>query len=245
MRLARGEPVLATPRPRWFIYAFGFWLAWMIIHIQQEVVFQVMTGGKVVLVNEMNAFQKSLYTYQFMVFRHVLIFGGLALALTLFFHARISSGSTRASLRASRRLFAVAVAVVIAAGTLRFGLVRRRPEVLGRGGRQEPDPRALRGGLPGGGLLGADLPGDRLQDPAVIRRPDTVQGEGMFEQYPITHFILRFPTLFEVPVRRTYPDFEDVAAPIRIFGLCGREATMVRYDDWPGFRRCPLHAHRL
>jgi len=235
MRLARGEPYLATPRPRWFIYAFGFWLGWMIIHIQQEVAFQVMTGGKVVLVNEMNAFQKSLYSYQFMVFRHVLIYGGLALAVTLFFHSRISSGESRANLRASRRLFAVAVAVVIAAGTLRFGWYAsdRKYSVVEAG-------KSLTRVLSEGVFLVGDCSALISLETDFKTLPsygDLIRHEEkeLFEQYPITHFILRFPTLFNY-LSSTYSDFENVAAPVRIFGLCGREATIVRYDDWPGFR---------
>jgi tetratricopeptide (TPR) repeat protein len=236
MRLARGEPVIGTPRPRWYIYLFGFWLGWMIIHIQQELVFQVMTGGKVVLVNELNPFQKSLYTYQFMVFRHVLIFGGLAFAITMFFHERISSAEMRISLRASRRLFIALVAIVIAAGTLRFAwyAADRKYSVVEAG---ESLTRVLSQGVYLVGDCSAiiSLETDFKTLPSygdLIRHEE----KDLFEQHPITHFILRFPTLFNY-LQKTYPDFESTAAPVRIFGLCGREATIVRYDAWPGFKR--------
>jgi hypothetical protein len=236
MRLARGEPVIATPRPRWFIYVFGFWLGWMILHIQQEIVFQVMTGGRVVLVNEMNAFQKSLYAYQFMVFRHVLIYGGLALAITLFFHERISSGGAGLSLRGARRLFVTVVAIVIAAGTLRFAwyAADRKYSVVETG-------RSLTRVLSEGVLLVGDCSAIIALETDFKTLPsygDLIRHEEKerFEQYPITHFILRFPTLFNY-LSKTYPDFDTAATPVRIFGLCGREATIVRYDDWPGFKQ--------
>jgi tetratricopeptide (TPR) repeat protein len=234
VRLARGEPVIASDRPRWFVYLFGFWLGWLIIHLQQEFVFQVMTGGKVVLVNEMNDFQKSLYTYQFMVFRQLLIYGGVALALTLFFHKRISSGNATMGRRASRRLFALVVAVVVAAGVVRFGWYAsdRKYSVV-------ESARSLDRVLAEGIYLVGDCSALISLETNFKTLPsygDLIRHEEKerFEQYPVTHFILRFPTLFNY-LSRTYEDFEEKAVPVRIFGLCGREATVVRYESWPGY----------
>lgn len=236
LRLERGEQVISSPRPRWFIYAFGFWLAWVVIHIQQEIVFQVMTGGRVVLVNEMNAFQKSLYRYQFMVFPQLAIFGGIATAFTLFFHHRISVGVPLMSLRRSRRLFVAALTVIVALGVLRFAIYAadRRYSVVEAG-------QSLTRVFSDGVFLAGDcsalvsLETDFKTLPSygdMIRHKE----KDLLEQYPITHFILRFPTLFEY-LSENYPDFEETAEPVRIFSLCGREATIVRYDSWPGYQK--------
>jgi tetratricopeptide (TPR) repeat protein len=57
-----------------------------------------------------------------------------------------------------------------------------------------------------------------------------------FERYPITHFILRFPTLYEY-LQKHYPGFSESIAAVRTFPLCGRDATIVRYEAWPGFAK--------
>jgi 4-amino-4-deoxy-L-arabinose transferase-like glycosyltransferase len=236
LRLARGEPVFAADRPRWFVPVFGVWLAWMVLHLQQEIVFQIMTGGRVVLVNEMNAFQKSLYKYQFMVFPQLLVFGGLCLALILFFHRRIAGARLQISPRAGARIFAAALVVVVAVGTLRFTLYAadRKYSIL-------ESARSLSRVLSEGVLLAGDcsavisLETDFKTLPSygdLIRYKE----KDLMERYPVTHFILRFPTLFEY-LSANYPDFEEEAEPLRIFGLCGREATVVSYNQWPGYRR--------
>lgn len=236
LRLERGEQVISSPRPRWFIYAFGFWLAWVIIHIQQEIVFQTMTGGRVVLVSDMNEFQKTLYRYQFMVFPQLAIFGGIATALTLFFHDKISQGVPMMSLKKSRRLLVAAVAVIVSLGFLRFTVYAadRKYSVVEAG-------KSLTRVFSKGVFLAGDcsalvsLETDFKTLPSygdMIRHKENE----LMEQYPITHFILRFPTLFEY-LSENYSDFEETAEPVRIFSLCGREATIVRYDAWPGYQR--------
>ncbi|MFZ1947967.1 MAG: tetratricopeptide repeat protein [bacterium] len=236
LRLARGEPVFASDRPRWFIPVFGVWLAWVVLHLQQEIVFQIMTGGRVVLVNEMNAFQKSLYKYQFMVFPQLVVFGGLCLALTLFFHRRLAGARLQLSPRAAGRIFAAALVAVVAVGTLRFALYAadRKYSIV-------ESARSLSRVFSGGVFLAGDcsavisLETDFKTLPSygdLIRYKE----KDLMEQYPVTHFILRFPTLFEY-LSENYPDFEDAAEPLRIFGLCGREATVVSYDRWPGYLR--------
>ena len=234
LRLARGEQVISSPRPKWFVYAFCFWLAWVILHVQQEIVFQIMTGGKVVLVNEMNDFQKSLYKYQFMVFPQLLIFGGLAVAITMFFHDRISRGKPFLPVPRARRLFNIAVVAVVLLGGLRFGLyaAERRYSVVEAGKsltRVFSKSVFMAGDC--SSILSLDTDFKTLPSYGdLIRHKEKT----LFEQYPVTHFILRFPTLFEY-LNENYPDFEEVAVPVRIFSLCGREATIVRYVEWPGY----------
>jgi tetratricopeptide (TPR) repeat protein len=60
------------------------------------------------------------------------------------------------------------------------------------------------------------------------------QEKEAFEQYPITHFLLRFPTLFEY-LKENYPGAADGMIPVRSFVLCGRYATVVRFPAWPGY----------
>jgi tetratricopeptide (TPR) repeat protein len=55
-----------------------------------------------------------------------------------------------------------------------------------------------------------------------------------FERYPITHFVLRFPTLYEY-LTENYPGFAQNISIVRTFALCGRDATVVRYEGWPGY----------
>jgi tetratricopeptide (TPR) repeat protein len=234
LRLLRDEQVIVTPRPRWFVYAFGFWLAWVILHLQQEIVFQIMTGGKVVLMNDMTDFQDALYRYQFMIMPQVLIFGGLAVAITLFLHERISRGKASLSAVKARQLFNIALVVVVFLGALRFALYAadRKYSVIEAG-------KSLTRVFSEGVLLAGDcssiiaLQTDFKTLPSygdLIRHKE----KELFEEYPITHFMLRFPTLFEY-LDDNYPGFEDVAVPVRIFSLCGREATIVRYVEWPGY----------
>jgi tetratricopeptide (TPR) repeat protein len=54
-----------------------------------------------------------------------------------------------------------------------------------------------------------------------------------FGKYPVTHFLLRFPTLYEY-LDRNYPDFKNQMMAVASFMLCGREATVVRFHGWPG-----------
>jgi tetratricopeptide (TPR) repeat protein len=240
MRLARGEQVIATPRPRWFVYFFGFWLVWIVIHIQQEAVFEVMTGGRVLLVNEMNAFQKMLYKYQFMVLRQLLIWGSLGIAFTLFFHGKLSRGETSMSLRRSRGLFIAAMLIIVAAGTLRFALYAadRKYSVIEA---SESLTRVFSDGVFLAGdcsaLIALETDFKTLPSYGDLIR---YKEKAAFERYPITHFILRFPTLFNY-LSETYPDLEDRASSVRILGLCGREATIIRYEGWPGTVNYPYH----
>jgi hypothetical protein len=236
VRLARGEQVFASERPRWFLPVFGVWLAWVVFHFQQEIVFQIMTGGKVVLVNEMNAFQKSLYKYQFMIFPQLVVFGGLCLALVLFFHRRIAGARLQLSHGAAKRIFIGAMAVVVAVGTVRFTLYAadRKYSIV-------ESARSLSRVFSDGVLLAGDCSAVISLETNFKTLPSygdliRYKEKDLLEQYPVTHFILRFPTLFEY-LSANYPDFEEVAEPVRIFGLCGREATIVTYGEWPGSKR--------
>jgi len=168
------------------------------------------------------------------VFPQLLIFGGLAAAITMFFHERISRGKAIMSARKARQLFNIAVVAVVLLGALRFTLYAadRKYSVIEAG-------RSLTRVFSEGVFMTGDCSAIIALDTDFKTLPsygDLIRHKekALFEQYPVTHFILRFPTLFEW-LQENFPDFEEAAVPVRIFSLCGREATIVRYVEWPGY----------
>ena len=236
LRLARGEPILGSPRPRWFIWAFGVWLASLLLHFQQDVAFTMMTGGKNVLIGALSDFQQALYDYQFATTLQLLIFGGASFVVTFFFKKRIVAAVTSLSSRTARRIFWACIIAVVAFNSARFVryAVHREYSIIETA---QSIKRVLSGNvfLVGDCATTVALETDFKTLPAygdLMRYKETSE----FEQYPITHFLMRFPTLYEY-LTQNYPDFSTQAAPIRLFGLCGREATLLRFEQWPGYAK--------
>jgi tetratricopeptide (TPR) repeat protein len=234
LRLARGEPWLASERPRWFPWVFGAWLAWVALHLQQDVVFQIMTGGRSIVLEGLNDFQKSLYRYQFAILLQLLIWGGVSFLITFFLKGKLASAPTVLPARQSRRLFLVGLLVVVALNGMRFAgyALDRKYSIVETARSLE---RILSDHV--------FLVGDCANTVSLETRFDGLPSYGdmmryketaEFGRYPVTHFLLRYPALFNY-LKENYPDFMPSLKPIRLYGLCGREATLVRFENWPGY----------
>jgi tetratricopeptide (TPR) repeat protein len=234
LRLSRGEPWLASPRPHWFVYAFGVWLAWVVLHIQQDIVFQIMTGGKSIILGSLNEFQKSLYKYQFLILFQLLIFGGAGFVITFIYKDRIMSANTSIPWRIAKRLFLVGVFLVVGLNTAKFVeyAADRKYSIV-------DTARSMKRILSDNVFLVGDCANTIVLETEfkslaaygdLIRYNEKTE----FEQYPITHFLLRFPSLYEY-LSDAFPDFREGAMPVRLYGLCGREATLLRFEGWPGY----------
>ena len=236
LRLARGEPWLAPERPRWFPYVFGIWITWVMLHFQQDIVFQTMTGGRSIVLEAMNDFQKGLYKYQFAIIQQLLIFGGAGFLITLFLRGKLREADTRLPIRQSRRLFIAAVMIIVVLNGLRF-----TGYVLDRKYSIVNTAASLRTILPDNVFLVGDCANTVALETKYRGLP--AYGDLMrynekaeFERYPVTHFLLRYPALFNY-LRDNYPGFTTSIKPIRLYGLCGREATLLRFEEWPGYPR--------
>ena len=234
LRLARSEPWLSDERPRWFGWAFGIWLTWVMLHFQQDVAFQAMTGGKSIVYESLNDSQKALYRYQFSVFLQLLIWCGAGFLITFFLKTKVLKAPTRLSARDSRWLFLAAMTVVVALNGGRFAayaLDRKYSIAETRESLQRilSDHVFLVGDCANTVALGTTFEGLPAYGD-LMRYKERAE----FERYPITHFLLRYPALYNY-LKETYPDFVPDLKPIRLYGLCGREATLVRFEQWPGY----------
>ena len=236
LRLMGGRPLMAARKPKWFVFAFPVWLAWVLIHLQQDIIYRTLSGGAPLVTGRLSPGAISFYNFHLSVWWHVLIYGGVAAALTLIFKDRI--GRARVSFD-HRGFKAAAVGILLAFVTVHSvsfaGYARgRRYSIIDAAGSLG---RVLSDGvfIVGDCSTTLSLEAGFRTLPAygdLIRYKE----KETFEQYPVTHFLLRFPTLFEY-LRDTYPDAVGRMAVVRAFVLCGRAATVVRLPEWPGYAR--------
>jgi 4-amino-4-deoxy-L-arabinose transferase-like glycosyltransferase len=232
MRLGRGESLFSAGKPRWFAFAFAVWLAWFLIHIQQDVLYRVLSGARAS--GGLTQSQMSLYRFQAAVWPKVLIFGGISAALTFVFRRRITSAKVVLPARAGKAIVLVILMGIALLNTVKFAqYVSDRKYSIVEGA--ESLDRVLSDGvfLVGDCSTTMSLENDFRSLPAygdLIRYDERED----FEKYPITHFILRFPTLYEY-LAKNYDNFNSRLSPVKTFVLCGRDATIVRYEAWPGY----------
>jgi hypothetical protein len=236
IRLMRGRPLLAARKPRWFAYAFAVWLAWVLIHFQQDIIYRTLSRGAPLVTGRLSPGELSLYNFHLSVWWHVLIYGGIAVAVTLIFRDRI--GRARVSF-AHRGFKAIAIGVVAAFAIIH--LVSFAGYVTERRYSIVDAAQSLRRVLSDGVFIVGDCSTTLSLEAGFRTLPaygDLIRykEKEAFEQYPVTHFLLRFPTLFEY-LRDTYPDAIGGMAAVRAFVLCGRAATVVRAPEWPGYAR--------
>jgi 4-amino-4-deoxy-L-arabinose transferase-like glycosyltransferase len=234
LRLARGRPLFASRKPGWYIYAFAIWLAWVLIHVAQEIVHRVVTNASS-SAGGLSPGEMSLYRFEVSVWPKILIFGGAAVLLALLFKRRIVSAKAVMPYGFRRAAFALAVAGIVIISCVMFARYaeNRQYSIVDAAGSLE---RVL--------SKGAFLVGDCSTTMSLDAGFKTLPAYGdlirydekkEFEAYPVTHFVLRFPTLYEY-LTKNYPDFTDSMMPVRSFVLCGRDALVVRYEEWPGYR---------
>ena len=234
LRLARGEPLLASRKPGWYVYAFAIWLAWVLIHIQQEIIHRIVLGARD-SAGGLSPGQMSLYRFEVSVWPKILIFGGAAVVVTLLFKRRIVSAKAVMPYGFRKAVFAVAIAGIVVIGCAEFAQYAdgRKYSIVDGAGSLD---RVL--------SEGAFLVGDCSTTMSLEAGFRTLPAYGdlirydekeEFEKYPVTHFVIRFPTLYEY-LTKNHPEFADRMVPVRSFVLCGRDAVIVRYEDWPGYR---------
>jgi 4-amino-4-deoxy-L-arabinose transferase-like glycosyltransferase len=236
LRIGRGEPWLVLPRPRWFIFAFGGWLAWVVIHLQQDLVFQIMTGRRSIVLGTMSDFQRSLYRYQFAILLQLLIFGGACALVTILLRNKIRHGSTVLPGRYARPLLVAGCLAVIGLNSVRFvtyGVDRKYSimEVARSAERILSDNVFLVGDC--ANTIALETKFKSLAAYGDLMRYNE---KAEFQQYPVTHFLLRYPALYNY-LRDNFPEFADNVMPVRLYGLCGREATLLRFELWPGYAK--------
>jgi hypothetical protein len=236
LRLARGGTLLSAGKPKWFLYAFPVWLAWVLIHLQQDIIYRYLSRGAPLLGGRLDPGQMSLYNYHLGVWSHVLIWGGVAVFITLLFRKTIRRARVPFSWSGFRVVGVVLLLVFVVLNLARFADYTggRRYSIADAAGSLS---RVLSSGVFMVGdcstTLSLETGFRTLPAYGDLIRYDEKQA---FEQYPITHFLLRFPTLFEY-LRDNYPGMVDDMVPVRNFVLCGRSATLVRLPAWPGYVR--------
>ncbi len=232
-RLVRGGPLFASRKPGWYIYGFAIWLAWVLIHIQQDIIHQVISragsaGGG------LTPGQMSLYRFGLSVWPKVLIFGGAAVVLTLIFRRRIVSAKAALPYGFRKTVFWLMVAgIVILNSAMFLGYVDQRKYSIVDGAA------SLDRVLSDGAFLVGDCSTTMSLESGFRTLPaygDLIRYDEReeFEKYPVTHFVIRFPTLYEY-LTKNHTDFNQKMVPVRNFVLCGRDAVIVRYEDWPGY----------
>jgi hypothetical protein len=236
VRLMRGRSLLAARKPRWFLYAFPVWFAWVLIHFQQDIIYRTLSGGEPLIGGRLTPGEISLYNYHLAVWWHILIFGGAGAGLTLVLKERIR----RARVSFSGPSFKV-VGVALLLGFVAFNSTRfvryageRRYSIIDAA-------ESLKRVVSEGVFMVGDCSTTLSLETGFRTLPaygDLIRYDekDAFEQYPITHFLLRFPTLFEY-LRDNYPGAVDQMLPVRDFALCGRAAMVVRFPEWPGYAR--------
>jgi tetratricopeptide (TPR) repeat protein len=148
----------------------------------------------------------------------------------------LRSADTTLPIRQSRRLFITGVLIIVVLNGMRFAgyALDRKYSIMDAA-------ESLRSILPDNVFLVGDCANTVALETKFQGLP--AYGDLMrynekaeFERYPVTHFLLRYPALFNY-LRDNYPDFSANLKPIRLYGLCGREATLLRFEEWPGYPR--------
>lgn len=233
LRLARGNSILSSPRSSGFVYAFGAWLAWGLVHIQHDLVYRILSGGAALMARPSSPGMMSLYRFHLSTLQHLLIFGGLALGICLIFRGQVLRGNLKLPKRWTRYVLAIVLIGFMLVNTVNFAhyASTRRYSIL-------DGSRSLRRVLSDGVFMVGDCSTTLSLESGFRSLPaygDLIRYDEKdeFEKYPVTHFLLRFPTLYEY-LGKNYPDFSSQMIPVLSFMLCGREATVVRYLAWPG-----------
>jgi len=225
-RLAEGKGLLAATKPRWFALGFSLWFAAVLIHVYQDIVFRLLRSG--------GASRGTwLVTSYQSVWLKIAICLAIGVALWFMVGTRLRASKGLLTMRLRQILLFGSLAGLVISGSVRFGdyVSSRKYSIIDAA-------RSL------DRILGEDvfMVGDCSTTLSLETDFKTLPAYGdlirydereRFEAYPVTHFLLRFPTLYEY-LTRTYPDFAKQAIPVRTFVLCGREATVVRYKQWPG-----------
>jgi 4-amino-4-deoxy-L-arabinose transferase-like glycosyltransferase len=233
LRLLRGRPLLSPHKPRWFVFAFAGWLFWAMMHLQDDIIFKIISAARAGG-GGLSPAQISLYRFHGSSLRQILIFGVASVVITLL--AR--KAMTRRQVIIPRRLRGVialgVVSLIVVLNTGKFvEFARNRRYSIIDCARSLDRVLTERVFLVGDCATTISLETDFRTLPSygdLIRYDEREK----FEQYPITHFIVRFPRLFEY-LSEKYPEFAREALAVRSFGLCGKEAAIVRYEEWPGY----------
>jgi hypothetical protein len=231
LRLIRGEPLLHETRPRWFSPVFFLWLLWVLIHLQHDIIFLVL---KPHLGGALTAGQTALARYDMSIFKQILILGGVAAAVVFLFGKALRSASWRFRRPTRKSLAVVAVGALVLVNLAKFGdyCANRKYTIVNMAESLE---RVTSQGvfLVGDCSTTLSLETDFRTMPTygeAIRQDD----REALEEQPITHFLIRFPTLYEY-LEKNYPDFASHYVPVSRYELCGRDATVIRYEQWPGY----------
>jgi hypothetical protein len=231
VRLINGEPLLHRNKPRWFFVAFFVWLTWVLIHIQHDIIFKIIQpylGGA------MPASRQAIARYDFSILQQLLVIGGATAGIMFLFGRNLRGASWRFGRRTRKNLAIVAIAALVLLNLGKFGdyCANRKYSIMTTAESLE------RVTSPGVFVVGdcattLSLETDFRTLPSygeVIRRDD----KAGFEKYPITHFLIRFPTLHEY-LTENYPAFAATYIPVNRYSLCGRDATVIRFEQWPAY----------
>jgi tetratricopeptide (TPR) repeat protein len=165
--------------------------------------------------------------------QHLLIFGGAALAVCLLFRGRLMGGRPKL-----RRRWTGPVLKILLAGFVLINVAGFARYAAGRRYSILDTSRSLKRILSDGVFMVGDCSTTLALEAGFKSLPaygDLIRYDEKeeFEKYPVTHFLLRFPTLYEY-LDRNYPEFKNQTTAVASFMLCGREATVVRFHGWPG-----------
>ena len=231
VRLINGDPLLYRNKPRWFVPAFFLWLVCLLIHVQHDVIFKILQPH---LSGTLTSSQQALAGYDFSITKQLLLTGGVAVGILLLAGRNLGRASLRFRRGTRKNLAVIAVAALVLLNLAKFTdyCANRKYSIMimAEGLERVTSPGVF---IVGDCATTLSLETDFRTLPSygeIIRRDD----RRSFEQYPITHFLIRFPTLYEY-LDSNYPDFKTGYAPVDRYGLCGREATVVRYEAWPGY----------
>jgi len=233
LRLARGHSILSSPRSSGFVYAFGAWFAWVLIHLQHDLVFRILSGGAALMGRPSTPGMVSLYRFHLSTLQHLLIFGGAALGVCLIFRGRLLRGRPKLKREWTAPVLAIVLIGFVLINTVSFAryAADRRYTIF-------DSSRSLKRILSDGVFMVGDCSTTLSLETGFKSLPaygDLIRYDEKeeFGKYPVTHFMLRFPTLYEY-LDKNYPEFKNQMTAVASFMLCGREATVVRYDAWPG-----------
>jgi hypothetical protein len=231
IRLIRGEPLLHARKPRWFTAAFFIWLVWVLIHVQHDVIFHSFRPDPRGYVTST---QQALLKYDLAIVPQVLVIGGLAVGVLLLAGRRLKAAQWRFRRPVRKNLVLAAVGGLVLLNIAKFGdyCMNRKHTIIDMAESLE---RVTSGGvfLVGDCATTLSLEAGFRSLPTygvLIQRGDY----RALEQQPITHFLIRFPTLYEF-LTSHYPGFEQETVPVGRYRLCGRDATVIRFEEWPGY----------
>lgn len=231
VRLINGDPLLSRDKPKWFLPAFFIWLVWLLIHVQHDSIFKILELHRRGI---LTVPQQTIAGYDLSIAKQILLTGGVVAGILLLAGRNLRRASLRFRRGTRRNLALIAVAALVVLNLAKFAdyCANRKYSVMTMA---ESLDRVTSPGvfIVGDCATTLSLETDFRTLPSygeIIRRDDTKN----FEQYPITHFLIRFPTLYEY-LENNYPDFKRGYAPVDRYGLCGRVATVVRYEAWPGY----------